>query len=94
MLLGILFPFLSNGRPAPTLLQEASGMTGQIAAMIVWHGLGAQQVVSPRTLLRAHQELEKQAMASWGPLPPATAALLKRVSLHPPAPVGIFILRT
>lgn len=32
MLLGILFPFLSNDRPAPTVLQEASGMTRQTAA--------------------------------------------------------------
>lgn len=62
-------------------------MTGQTAAA----GWGPQQVVSRRTLLRAHQEREKQAMASWGSLPPATAALLKHASLHPPAPAGIFV---
>lgn len=53
--------------------------------------LGTQQVVSPRTLLSAHQEREKQAMASRGPLPPATATLLKHAHLHPPAPAGIFV---
>lgn len=29
--------------------------------------------------------------ASRGPLPPATAALLKHARLHPPAPAGIFV---
>lgn len=30
-------------------------------------------------------------MASWGPLPSTTAALLKHARLHPPAPAGIFV---